>query len=97
MLALFIYLCIFSAIFYFVWQYYKERLQRKYYDDKLAFFVNTAHNIRIPLNLVLAPLDNLANDSNLSEKSRGFLDMAHRNGNKLMKMVIELLDVQKIE
>ena len=49
------------------------------------------------MSLVLAPLDNLANDSNLSEKSRGFLDMAHRNGNKLLKMVTELLDFQKIE
>ena len=92
-----IYLCIFAAILYFVWQYYKERLQRKYYDEKINFFVNTAHNIRTPLSLVLAPLDNLANDSNLSEKSRGFLDMAHRNGNKLLKMVTELLDFQKIE
>lgn len=49
------------------------------------------------MSLVLAPLDNLANDSNLSEKSRGFLDMAHRNGNKLLKMVTELLDFQKAE
>ena len=92
-----IYLCIFAAILYFVWQYYKERLQRKYYDEKINFFVNTAHNIRTPLSLVLAPLDNLANDSSLSEKSRGFLDMAHRNGNKLLKMVTELLDFQKVE
>ena len=92
-----IYLCIFAAILYFAWQYYKERLQRRYYDEKINFFVNTAHNIRTPLSLVLAPLDNLANDSNLSEKSRGFLDMAHRNGNKLLKMVTELLDFQKVE
>ena len=49
------------------------------------------------MSLVLAPLDNLANDSSLSEKSRGFLDMAHRNGNKLLKMVTELLDFQKVE
>ena len=92
-----IYLCIFAAILYFVWQYYKERLQRKYYDEKINFFVNTAHNIRTPLSLVLAPLDNLANDSSLSEKSRVFLDMAQRNGNKLLKMVTELLDFQKVE
>ena len=37
--------------------------------EKINFFVNTAHNIRTPLSLVLAPLDNLANDSSLSEKS----------------------------
>lgn len=92
-----VYLCILTAILYFAWQYYKERLQRKYYDEKINFFVNTAHNIRTPLSLVLAPLVELSKDSHLSEKSRGFLDMAQRNGNKLLKMVTELLDFQKVE
>ena len=92
-----VYLCILTAILYFAWQYYKERLQRKYYDEKINFFVNTAHNIRTPLSLVLAPLVDLSKDTNLSEKSRAFLDMAQRNGNKLLKMVTELLDFQKIE
>ena len=92
-----VYLCILTAILYFAWQYYKERLQRKYYDEKINFFVNTAHNIRTPLSLVLAPLVDLSKDTNLSEKSRAFLDMAQRNGNKLLKMVTELLDFQKVE
>ena len=72
-------------------------MQRKYYDEKINFFVNTAHNIRTPLSLVLAPLVDLSKDSHLSEKSRVFLDMAQRNGNKLLKMVTELLDFQKVE
>ena len=92
-----VYLCILTAILYFAWQYYKERLQRKYYDEKINFFVNTAHNIRTPLSLVLAPLVDLSKDSHLSEKSRVFWDMAQRNGNKLLKMVTELLDFQKVE
>ena len=92
-----VYLCILTAILYFAWQYYKERLQRRYYDEKINFFVNTAHNIRTPLSLVLAPLVDLSKDSHLSEKSRVFLDMAQRNGNKLLKMVTELLDFQKVE
>lgn len=92
-----LYLSILTAILYFAWQFYKERLQRKYYDEKINFFVNTAHNIRTPLSLVLAPLVDLSNDSHLGEKSRAFLDMAQRNGNKLLKMVTELLDFQKVE
>lgn len=56
----------------FAWQFYKERLLRKYYDEKINFFVNTAHNIRTPLSLVLAPLVDLSKDSLLSEKSRVF-------------------------
>ena len=92
-----VYLSILTAIIYFAWQYYKERLQRRYYDEKINFFVNTAHNIRTPLSLVLAPLVDLSKDSHLSEKSRAFLDMAQRNGNKLLTMVTELLDFQKVE
>lgn len=91
-----VYLCILGAIVYFGWDYYRERLHRKYYDEKINFFVNTAHNIRTPLSLVLAPLADLAKDATLGDKSRKFLEMAQRNGDKLLKMVTELLDFQKI-
>ena len=91
-----VYLSIFGAIVYFGWDYYRERLHRKYYDDKINFFVNTAHNIRTPLSLVLAPLADLAKDTTLGDKSRKFLEMALRNGDKLLRVVTELLDFQKI-
>ncbi len=90
------YLCILGVIVYFGWDYYRERLHRKYYDDKINFFVNTAHNIRTPLSLVLAPLADLAKDTTLGDKSRKFLEMALRNGDKLLRMVTELLDFQKM-
>ena len=92
-----VYLCILCTIAYFGWDYYRERLHRKYYDEKIKFFVNTAHNIRTPLSLVLAPLADLAKDQSLGEKNRNFLDMAQRNGDKLLKMVSELLDFQKVD
>ena len=92
-----VYLCILGTIAYFGWGYYRERLHRRYYDEKINFFVNTAHNIRTPLSLVLAPLADLAKDKNLGEKNRNFLDMAQRNGDKLLKMVSELLDFQKVD
>ena len=92
-----VYLCLSGAIVYFGWDYYRERLQRRYYDEKINFFVNTAHNIRTPLSLVLAPLADLAKEDNLGEKSRHFLELAQRNGEKLLRMVTELLDFQKIE
>lgn len=71
-------------------------MHRKYYDDKINFFVNTAHNIRTPLSLVLAPLADLAKDTTLGDKSRKFLEMALCNGDKLLRMVSELLDFQKM-
>ncbi len=91
------YIAALCLLAYAGWDYYKERLKRKYYDEKIRFFVNTAHNIRTPLSLVLAPLADLAKDKGLSAQSRNFLDMAQRNGDKLLRMVTELLDFQKME
>lgn len=90
-----IYLCLLGFMAYLGWNYYQERLHRKYYDEKINFFVNTAHNIRTPLSLVLAPLADLAKDAHLGEQSRHFLELAQRNGDKLLRMVTELLDFQR--
>lgn len=89
------YLCLAAAAVRFAWQYKKERLQQRYNSEKIRFFVNTAHNIRTPLSLVLAPLADIAADNTLAEGTRRYVDMARRNGGKLMSMVTELLDFEK--
>ena len=92
-----IYLCLLATMAYIGWDYYRERLQRKYYGEKINIFVNMAHNIRTPLSLVLAPLSELSKDQTLSEKGRDYLEVAQRNGNNLLRMINELLDFQKID
>lgn len=90
-----VYLCVAAAAVRFAWQYKKERLQQHYNKERIRFFINTAHNIRTPLSLVLAPLDDIAADATLADATRRYVDMARRNGSKLMGMVTELLDFEK--
>ena len=90
-----VYMCLAVAGVRFAWQYKKERLQQRYNSEKIRFFVNTAHNIRTPLSLVLAPLADIAADNTLADGTRRYVDMAQRNGGKLMSMVTELLDFEK--
>lgn len=89
------YLAIVAVIIYFVWNYYRERLRRRYFNQKMTFFINTAHDIRTPLSLVLAPLNDIAHDRTLSAQSRSYLQIARENGDKLLKMVTQLLDFQR--
>ena len=96
-MAWMIYTAIFVALIYLAWQFYHDRLEHRYYDEKIRFFVNTAHDIRTPLSLVLAPLNDIAEDSTLNGNTRNYLDIARRNGEKLLKMVTQLLDFQKVE
>lgn len=91
------YLLIVLSLVYLVWRWYRDRLESRYYNEKISFFVNTAHDIRTPLSLVLAPLDDMVKDSTLSASSARYLSIARRNGAKLLKMITGLLDFQKID
>lgn len=91
------YISFMLVLAYMGWDYYRGRLRQRYDRDKIDFFVNTAHNIRTPLTLALAPLKDVAADTGLSARSREFLTMAQENGNRLMTMISELLDFQKAE
>ncbi len=63
---------------------------------KTAFFSNVSHEFRTPLTLMLAPLeDALASpDGGLA---RPAVEMVHRNGLRLHKLVNTLLDFARIE
>ncbi len=82
---------------YGVWRTYLNFLERKYFDEKINFFIHTAHDIRTPLSLVLAPLKDIADDATLSPAARNYLNIARRNGDKLLRMITRLLDFQKAD
>ncbi|HKT49095.1 MAG TPA: PAS domain S-box protein, partial [Candidatus Angelobacter sp.] len=66
---------------------------------KTAFFTNISHEFRTPLTLLLTPIEEtLAKpNANLGEDEREHLEMAHRNGMRLLKLVNALLDFSRIE
>ena len=66
---------------------------------KIAFFSNVSHEFRTPLTLMLAPLEDVLKrsaDDPLSEH-RELVQVAHRNGVRLLKLVNTLLDFSRIE
>ena len=62
---------------------------------KTAFFSNVSHELRTPLTLILGPIeDALATET---APSRLAMEMLHRNGLRLLKLVNGLLDFVRIE
>lgn len=83
---------------YIAWRMYITRLERQAFDEKIKFFVHTAHDIRTPLSLILAPLSELAErEQDLSDKGRRYLSIARHNVDRLLSMVTQLLDFQRLE
>jgi signal transduction histidine kinase len=66
---------------------------------KTLFFSNTSHEFRTPLSLMLGPLEEALARSNHAEAvlRREELELACRNGHRLLKLVNSLLDFSRIE
>lgn len=64
---------------------------------KTEFFSNVSHEFRTPLTLMLAPIEDLLENADTSEKIKAQLSVAHRNSVRLLKLVNTLLDFSRLE
>ena len=65
---------------------------------KTTFFSNISHEFRTPLTLILGPVDELrGRTTGIDEQARQELDLIHRNGLRLAKLVNTLLDFSRIQ
>ncbi len=64
---------------------------------KTTFFSNVSHEFRTPLTLMLGPVEDMAGDLHLPAESRDRLEVVHRNGLRLLKLVNSLLEFSRIE
>ena len=69
---------------------------------KTLFFSNVSHEFRTPLTLMLGPLEELKGElggagASVSASPHQQIDLAYRNGLRLLKLVNTLLDFSRIE
>jgi signal transduction histidine kinase len=66
---------------------------------KTAFFSNVSHEFRTPLTLLLGPLEDLLTGpaNALAPAGRAALEIAYRNGLRILRLVNTLLDFARIE
>ncbi|MEZ4931537.1 MAG: ATP-binding protein [Saprospiraceae bacterium] len=82
----------------------KETIQKqaeelaKLDEMKTQFYNNISHELKTPLSLIIAPLEGLLDEENLSEKKRQeYLKLIARNANLLQERVEELLELTRLE
>ena len=64
---------------------------------KTAFFANVSHEFRTPLTLMLGPLEEALARAGLAPDVRERLEVVHRNGLRLLRLVNTLLDSSRVE
>ena len=73
------------------------RKQRKVSDEKIHFFINTAHDIRTPLTLIKAPLEELREKEEVSKEGISNMNTALRNVNVLLRLTTNLINFERAD
>lgn len=68
------------------------RRQKKIADERTQFFTNTAHDIRTPLTLIKAPLEEILAKKMVTEEGVTHLDMALKNVHTLLRLTTNLIN-----
>jgi signal transduction histidine kinase/DNA-binding response OmpR family regulator len=65
-------------------------------DFKSRFFTNITHEFRTPLTIILGMAEQLSKDET-DEQKTGMLGLVKRNGESLLRLVNQILDLAKLE
>ncbi|MHB9140812.1 MAG: ATP-binding protein [Paludibacter sp.] len=66
-------------------------------ENKMRFLTNIAHELRTPLSLVIAPIEDLKqNYTNIDLKWKNHLNLIYRNSNYLLTLINQIIDFRKL-
>lgn len=63
---------------------------------KSEFFANLSHELRTPITLIMAPIDDLLRSSD-DEQARHTLTILYRNAQRLLRLIDNLLDLARLD
>jgi len=78
-----------------------EKLEREKLEEvnqmKLQFYTNISHELRTPLTLIISPLEQFIKEQSFDKKIHRSIVRMHKNANRLLTMITQLLDIRKNE
>lgn len=66
-------------------------------ENKMKFLTNIAHELRTPMSLVIAPIeDMMQNYSTIEPKWKSHISLIYRNSNYLLTLINQIIDFRKL-
>ena len=85
------------SLFVIIYRVLNLKKQKKISDEKTRFFINTAHDIRTPLTLIKAPLEELFEKESFSDRGKKRMKIALRNVDVLLRLTTNLINFERTD
>jgi signal transduction histidine kinase/AraC-like DNA-binding protein/ligand-binding sensor domain-containing protein len=76
---------------------FKINKEHELTENRLSFFTSVSHDLKTPLTLIDAPVNDLLNSENLSQEQVNKLMVIKRNSKRLFSLISDLIDFRKVE
>lgn len=76
---------------------FEKEQEQKINDMNMRFFANVSHEFRTPLTMISGPIKQLIGSADLTDSDRQLLSIAQTNVDRMLKLVNQLLDFNKLE
>ena len=90
-----------TIIVYILFYIYRLRhqvdLEQHLSNIKLRFFTDISHELRTPLTLISSPVSEILEHEVISSRVREHLNLVHKNTERMLRLVNQLLDFRKIQ
>ncbi len=63
----------------------------------MSFFANISHEFRTPLTMISGPVEQLCESTDINKHNKQLLNIINRSVNRMLKLVNQLLDFNKLE
>ncbi|MDR2358933.1 MAG: response regulator [Prevotellaceae bacterium] len=76
----------------------REQEQEQWINKmNMSFFANISHEFRAPLTMILGPINQLCDDAGITGEHKQLLQIVQRSVSRMLELVNQLLDFNKLE
>ena len=75
----------------------EKEQEKKVNEMNMSFFANISHEFRTPLTMISGPVNQLIESPDLTVENKRLLDIVQRNIRRMLRLVNQLLDFNKLE
>ena len=90
------YFILFISLFLYGLYIYNRHRHQELYEEKMQFLINTTHDIRSPLTMILGPLQKLMSKG-FDNETKEELNVINRNAQRILRLVNQILDIRKFD